>query len=116
MIAAAVLGFALSGCGSDDPTPTVVGRLVEAPDRSLCEPTGDSFTNDADGSHESDDAAYLAGASEHDIPGATVLGYEESEDSTLYFAYSNGDLRAISQSVRTPVNGLWTLGGARYCE
>lgn len=112
----AVLGCVLSGCGDDGPTPTIVGQLVEAPDRSLCEPTDESFTADANGTHESDDAAYLAGASEHGIPGATVLGYEESDDSTLYVAYADGKLRAISQSVLTPVNGLWGLGGVRYCE
>jgi hypothetical protein len=122
-----VLAVLVTGCaddsgrpgGDDSGRPVVVGRFVEAPnggDRSGCEPTSESFTAEVnDGSFNTPDAAFLHGASEHNIPGPTVVAFDQRPDSALYYSYSAGDLRAISEAIQTG-NDLWTMGGVRYCK
>jgi hypothetical protein len=118
------LGSVTVACSDDDAGddaagPVIVERTDQAPageaGRDGCEPTTRSFAADANGRFESPDEAFLAGVSEYEIPGESVVAVSQGPSSAHYYSYDGEDLRAITGVSRTS-NGLWGVSGARFCE
>ena len=112
--------FVTMACNDDDAAvPVIVERTDQAPageaGRDGCEPTTRSFAADANGRFDTPDEAFLAGVSEYDIPGESVVAVTEGPSAALYYSYDGDDLRAITGVSRTS-DGLWAVSGARFCE